>query len=211
MEENDRTEKRTSRILYLAAVIPAVLAVLGFFGLNTFSDVRNAMFGSAKQESSQEVSSETTVPESDAEVFAPADSSDQTLLVNRTIAESSGAETVFHAKDALGRNCDEALKLSDWGSTSYATYYIGGEFSRFTGTVTAAEDTDESVPSYLFYVAVNNDPDQKVFTAEMTRAQKPVQLDIDVSGCDYITFVSRMPESGIIYTSGVLITEGRFE
>ena len=207
MENNDRKEKRTNRILFLATVIPAILAVLAFFGLGTFKDVRNALFGAKEEDSAEERQGTDMGVDHTYEVI---DHNDETLLVNRTIAESAGAEVVYGVKDALGRECGAALKLSEWGGTSYATYYIGDQYSRFTGILTAPEDTDSDV-SYLFYAAVNNDPDQKVWTIDMSRSLKPTEINIDLTGCDYVTFVARMPESGIIYTTGALITEGKFE
>ena len=55
MENNDRKEKRTNRILFLATGIPASLAVLAFFGLGTFKDVRNALFGAKEEDIAEEM------------------------------------------------------------------------------------------------------------------------------------------------------------
>lgn len=190
-------------------VIPAIIVILGFFGINQIWDIGNLFSGCrTKEEAAPVIESKPSETSSSDSITV---SSDESLLINRTIAESSGAEVVYGVSDALGQKHDAALKLSEWGGVSYATYYLGGEYTRFTGMLSAPEDTD-SGPTYTFYAAVNNDPDQKVLIIEdMSRAHAPTPVEIDVTGCDYITFVSRMPDSGIIYTTGVLIYDGRLE
>lgn len=134
---------------------------------------------------------------------APVSANEVTELVSLHMMDSNNAQVQEDAVNSAGHTFDQAVWAVGSFSESYATYYLGGGYTRFMGTLSCPDELNNS-ETYDFIVYLDNDRTKPAAEFTMSRSTPPVALDIDLAGCDTITFLAA-EESRL---TGFLISDG---
>ncbi len=130
---------------------------------------------------------------------------EDTLLVSQHMMSSAGAKILEDVVNSAGQVFDKAVWATGSYKESYATFYLGGNYSRFMGTV-SCPDTLNNKDSYTFMVFLDDDKKQPAAEITLGRSTPPTLLDIDTAGHDTITFRAAKGDGD----TGFVISDGRF-
>lgn len=140
-------------------------------------------------------------PEADRSIFAEDD-----RLISHHLMESVNARVQEDAMNSAGQTFDQALVAVGSFSENLASFYLGQNYSRFTGTVSCPEDVN-TAEAFDFIVFLDGDRENPVAEFTMSRSTPPVPLDIDVTGHDSISFLASEETrlTGFLVSDGELI------
>ncbi len=140
-------------------------------------------------------------PEADRSIFAEDD-----RLISHHLMESVNARVQEDAMNSAGQTFDQALVAVGSFSENLASFYLGQNYSRFTGTVSCPEDVKTN-ESFDFMVILDNDRKNPAAQFSLSRSTPPVPLDIDVTGHDSISFLASEETrlTGFLVSDGELI------
>ena len=90
----------------------------------------------------------------------------------------------------------------------YATFYLGGKYTKFRGNVCCPEYSGIQLKYPLTIYA--DDPDQELLDMEFGRNTAITPIELDVTGLEFITFKVHI-DTILNNYAGVIISDGMFE
>lgn len=127
----------------------------------------------------------------------PPDFGDQDILSLKDLTPFYASREPYfwtNLEDNQGNSYHEGLGVSYGGEV---TYYLGGEFNRFTGTAILENSYKSSTRSGRV-VAIYKDGDKGFKSQPMVAGYMPEEIDIDLSGAEYLSINFFEEEGGFI-------------
>lgn len=89
-------------------------------------------------------------------------------------------------RNTVGSSYEKAVVLSGWNS-AYVRYNVG-DFKQFAGTYSIPAEAMESGDEYTLRIYLDEEEEEPFLKEKLTRSTPETELDIDVSGAQFITF-----------------------
>ena len=120
-------------------------------------------------------------------------------LSDMKISESDNFEKVDELgvkEDVIGNiySPENLYKMTDdAGRESYATYYVNNKYKRIKGRIAVADDSEKATGQFTIY----GDNGKILYNSgEMSRTTAPIDVDVDISGAQWITVGVTNPDWG---------------
>lgn len=138
-------------------------------------------------------------PAVDTTVTAP-----DTLLTSQHLMKSVNASIQEDAMNSAGQTFDKAVVAVGSYTENLAAFYLGQNYSRFTGTVSCPEQISHT-EDYRFIIFLDDNKKEPAVEFTMNRGSSPVPVDIDLTGHETITFWTSRGNND----TGFLISDGQ--
>ncbi len=129
-----------------------------------------------------------------------------TNLTSQHMMIYSGTGMVKKAVNSAGQTFDQAVVAQGRYAVNQATFYLGHNYSRLTGTISCPDQISHA-KNFVVKIWLDDEKDEPVREFTMSRSMAPEALDIDVTGHETITFWAEeaSQDTGFLISDGILI------
>ncbi len=106
-------------------------------------------------------------------------------LLSFKMVEKDGAGIKNDVEDSLGNKYDRALVLYGYTGSPYVSYYLGGEYERFTASFSCLENPNITNSDYVIDI-YGDESSNVLFHQAFTRAVAVTPIDIDVTDVEFL-------------------------